>query len=78
MKMLLSAALVFALGACGSLAENARQRFDLVEQSPSATNAELCREARAVAEAYLAEGEVERWKDWRAIAGPYCLGLVPN
>lgn len=59
-----------------SAAEKAEGEFDMVSNNTLATRTEKCAAARRARDAWLAEGNAEKYEFWSMIAGSSCMRLA--
>lgn len=73
---LLIAGVVVLLAACTSAAETAEQRYQMVDNNALSTKAEKCAAASDVRDAWLAEGNQEKYEFWSLISNSNCMRLI--
>jgi hypothetical protein len=64
--------LALLLAACSSAGEKAEERYRMVEAA-NPTGDELCQAARGVADAYLADGKEDKFRETKNRADITCL-----
>lgn len=65
--------IVLVLGACSTdPATDAERQYQMAQRN-GADQAELCRRARTVQEAYLQQGNEEKYRWWKLMADSACL-----
>ena len=57
-----------------SPAQTAEQQYAIVDNAPNATSHDRCLASGKVAQAWLAEGNEEKYRFWKMIRDSSCLG----